>query len=92
MMNHWARKQLSLPKEYTSTDIHNSWARKMKQYPPGKKANENKSLKLNKAKTILLNNLPSECKGIYPPFDSISEEFHYWNTLILDDENYEFFK
>ena len=90
-MNKWARNQLSLPNNYTSTDVHNSWTRKMKRYPPCQKGNENKSLKLNKAKTILLNNLPSECKGIYPPFDSISEEFYYWNALI-QDQNYDFFE
>ena len=95
----WARNMLSLPSYYTCDDVHYAWRRKMKIYHPDTKyGNTKNAVELNKAKTILLQEchfLDSDTKDnkhkTFYPFESITEELRFWNSIINGDID-DFFK
>lgn len=89
-----ARKLLNVSKTCTQKEIKIAWKRKMKKYHPdiykNSKKNESYCKQLNEAKFTLLENFveisETQRKSIYYPFDSVAEEYEFWEKIMNNEK------
>lgn len=90
MKPHIAQRLLKLPPNASNYQIKRAWKREMALHHPDRHDNNKGNVKyckaLNKAKYTLLNSFEEICttkqKNIYYPFESVEEEYLFWERII----------